>query len=208
MSDAIVANESAAPSGRFRLHRTPHLGTSGLSLTDLIVIIGGILLLIGGWGLQRMHDTRLATVAIDGVQVAYPERWLPLPALEPALAQWTDSQGTGATLTLYATDAPAPLAGYWLASPNPATGQPAYTPLESNLVTVNGADAMRTDYAYARQQIAQSSPPEIIRGREIAWLVEGRQHLLALEAPDQHWDRVAPLFDSLAGAMVGAKGGA
>jgi hypothetical protein len=176
-------------------------------VSDFIVIIGGIALLIAGWGLQRAHDARLGTAEIAGLQIAYPEGWLPLPVEAPALAQWTDDQGSGATLTLYAEPAPAEAGVLQLGSPNPVEVQPAYTPMRSEPTTLGGTSVFRSDYAYARQQVASSTPPEIVRGREVDWNATDQHYALALEAPERDWSRVEPLFERLAMAAVAAGGG-
>jgi hypothetical protein len=176
-------------------------------VSDLIIIIGGIALLVAGWALQRAHDARLDTAEIAGLQVAFPEGWLPLPVEAPAIAQWTDDQGSGATLTLYAESTPGETAGIQLGSPNPASAQSAYTPMRSEPITMGSTSVVRSDYAYARQQVATSSPPEIVRGREVAWTADDQRHVLALEAPERDWSRLEPLFASLATAAI-TQGGA
>jgi hypothetical protein len=199
-AEATVAVVPVPRSGR-RLPLTPYESRGGLSVSDLMVIIGGIALLIAGWALQRAHDARLESVTVAGLQVAYPEGWLPLPALPPAVAQWTDDRGSGATLTLYAE--PAPAEGTFQArSPNPAVAQAAYTPLRSVPVTMDGVPAIRSEYAFARQQVATSTPPEIVRGRDVSWTAGGQRYVLALEAPEDEWSRVEPLFASLATVAV------
>jgi hypothetical protein len=184
------------------LPATPFHGQTSFTISDLIVIIGGIALLFAGWGLQRIHDASLQTAEVGGMTIAYPEGWLPLPALPPAVAQWTDNQGFGATLTLYAEPVPSESAGLLPASSNPAVGQAAYTPIRSEPVSLGDVPAIRSDYAYARQQVATSSPPEIVRGREVSWTTNGQHFGLVLEAPERDWSRVEPLFDSLATAAI------
>jgi hypothetical protein len=198
---------SSSRSGRgWWLPATPYHGQVSFTISDIIVIVGGIALLLAGWGLQRIHDTRLQTADIAGMSISYPEGWLPLPVLPPAAAQWTDNQGFGATLTLYTLPAASGGAQFGVATANPAVGQAAYTPIRSDPVTFGDVSAIRADYAYARQQIATSSPPEIVRGRSITWTADGQQYELALEAPERDWSRVVPLFDALAAAAVTAGG--
>jgi hypothetical protein len=207
MSEAATAAAIPAPRAGSGLPATPYIGSGGISVTDLIVIFGGIALLVAGWALQRAHDSRLATAEVAGVELAYPERWLPLPALPPAVAQWTDHRGSGATLTFYAEPAPTELGAATLgSSPNPAIGQPAYTPLRSDPVTFGEIPAVRSDYAYARAQVARSALPEIVRGREVSWTAGDQRYALVMEAPERDWARVAPLFESLATAAVTAAG--
>jgi hypothetical protein len=198
-SRAAAEASAARASG---LPATPYGGFDGPTVTDLIVLIGGLALLIGGWALQRAHDSRLETASAAGVELAYPEGWLPLPALPPALAQWTANDGSGATLTLYSRPVPAEENRIQLGSANPATSQAAYTPLGNEPVTFGDIAAIQSDYAYARQQVAASTPPEIVRGRELVWTAGDTQYALALEAPEADWDRVAPHFDELARRAV------
>lgn len=202
----VTAAPALAPRAGWRLPLTPYRARGGLSASDLIVIVGGIALLVAGWALQRAHDARLDTVEIAGLQASFPEGWLPLPVEEPAIARWTDDQGSGATLTLYAEPAPVEAVLLQLGSPNPVEAQPAYTPMRSEPITMGETSVIRSDYAYARQQVATSTPPEIVRGREVDWTASGRQYALALEAPDRDWDRVEPLFESLATAAVSGSG--
>jgi hypothetical protein len=204
-----TATTAVVPAGRLRsrFSATPYRLHGGLSVSDLIVIIGGIALLIAGWALQRAHDARLDTAEIAGVRVSYPEGWLPLPVETPAIAQWTDDQGSGATLTLYAEPAAAETARIQFGSPNPVNAQSTYTPMRSEPIMLGSTSAIRSDYAYARQQVATSSPPEIIRGREVAWSANDQQYALALEAPERDWSQFEPLFESLATAAV-TQGGA
>lgn len=197
------ASPPAARGGSWRLPATP-FGARGarLSLTDLIVSVGGVLLLLAGWALVRYHDDRVDPVEVAGVAMARPAGWLPLPGHPPTLATWTDDSGFGATLTLYADETAAASAAEALAfgGPNPATGQAAYTPLRSEPASRNGQPAVRSDYAYARAEVANSTPPVVVVGRQLAWVADGRLYALALEAPEDDWGRVAPLFDRLTGA--------
>lgn len=206
------ASTAAAPAaGRARgwwLPSTPFHGQISFTITDIIVIIAGIALLFAGWGLQRLHDARLQTAEVSGMTIAYPEGWLPLPVMPPAVAQWTDNQGFGATLTLFASPAPSGDTPFVLSTSNPAVGQPAYTPIRSVPITIGNVAAVQSDYAYARQQVATSSPPEIVLGRDITWTAGGQHYELVLEAPERDWDRVEPLFDSLARTAITAGGAA
>jgi hypothetical protein len=205
MSETALAPASAPPAARRRwLPPTPYHAEGGLSVSDLIVIIGGIALLIAGWALQRAHDARLQTAEVAGLHVAYPEGWIPLPVMPPALAQWTDNQGLGATLTVYAEPIASETSGVQSRSPNPVEVNPAYTPLRSEPATIGNVEVIQADYAYARQVLASSTPPEIVVGREVSWTANGQRYALVLEAPQQDWSRFAPLFDSLATAVVAA----
>lgn len=193
-----------APARGWRLPPTPFLGRGArLSVTDLIATAGGVLLLLAGWAVQQAHDGRVERVTIGAVAVAYPTGWLPLPTAAPALAQWTDETGFGATLTLYASPAAGETAGEALEGGigNPALTRPAYTPLRSEPTTLGGRPAVRSDYAYAQTTIAQSSPPVVVMGWQLAWVADDQLYVLALEAPERDWPRVEPLFSRLAAAV-------
>lgn len=200
-----AANGAGVPpaSGAWRLPPTP-FGARGarLSLTDLLVSVGGVLLLLAGWGLVRLHDGRVEPAEVAGVAIARPAGWLPLPALPPALATWTDDGGLGATLSLYAVEGADPASALGLSGGNPAESQPAYTPLRSEPATRGGQPAARSDYAYARAELASSTPPTVVMGRQLAWEADGTLYVLALEAPQADWHRVAPLFDRLTGSAA------
>lgn len=202
LADAQAA--VAAEPRRTGMPATPYGGGEAISVTDLIVIIGGVALLVGGWALQRVHNERIGLMPTASIEVAVPERWFPLPALPPAVAQWTDNDGAGATLTLFS--APVEDNPIFADSPNPASEHSAFTALGSEPVEVNGVAAIRADYAYARQQIAAATAPEIVRGRDVSWSVGDQQYVLALEAPESEWGRISPMFARLAAATI-APGG-
>jgi hypothetical protein len=73
----------------------------------------------------------------------------------------------------------------------------AFTLLANEQVDLRGSAALRTDYAYVNTAVSGTSPPEVIRGRQIAWLMEGRLLVLALESPDAAWDESQELFDPI-----------
>src|SRR3954466_665249 len=95
-ADSTALTPASARERGWWLPATPFHGQTSFTISDLIVIIGGIALLFAGGGLQRIHDASLQTAEVGGMAIAYPEGWLPLPALPPAVAQWTDNQGFGA----------------------------------------------------------------------------------------------------------------
>ena len=90
---------------------------------------------------------------------------------------------------------PLPEGGDVLFGGNPAVGEPSYTELARRARNLDGAPAIETEYAYVRTQVAASSPPDVIRGREVAWSKDGRAYVLALEAPAGDWDEVGDEFD-------------
>lgn len=207
-----AAGAAKRPARGWRLPPTPYGARGGrLSVTDLIVTIGGVLLLVAGWALLRAHDGRLEQTEVAGLALARPAGWLPLPVPPggPALAQWTDDDGFGATLALYAAEgggAGGDPAALVVAGLNPAAGEPAYTPLRSEPTAVGGAPAVRSDYAYARAAIASSTPPEVVLGRQLTWAAGDRLLTLALEAPQPDWPRIEPLFAPLAAAAAAGGG--
>ena len=181
---------------------TPTGGTGGLSLTDLIAVVGGLALLAAGWGVQQVYAARLQPVTAAPIPISVPERWLPLPVLPPAVAQWTDDDGSGTMLTLYQSEAPAAGQSFTLLSVNPAASQPAYTPLRSDVLTINGVTVVQNDYAYAQPVVAAATAPTIIQGREATWRAGDTQYTLVLEAPAAEWDWIAPRFAAVASTAI------
>jgi hypothetical protein len=171
--------------------------------SDAIVYVGALLLVLLGWWLKSWHDNRLSEATIDSVSVAYPTGWLRLPVAEPARFQVLADDGTGATLTLYgtATSASQPSDALFFGSPNPAEVQSVYTQLGNQPTTVDGQEAVQSDYAYVRSVVGHGSPPMVVRGRQVAWIADGELLALALEAPEGYWDAVGGSFDRLVAAV-------
>src|ERR671910_10759 len=69
----------------------------------------------------------------------------------------------------------------------PAAVRTAFTQLANDQVDLHGNAAFRTDYAYVNTAVSGTSPPEVIRGRQIAWIMYDQVHVLALESPDLLW---------------------
>lgn len=196
MGEAAATTAASAKRGR-----APLSDRSGVA--DLLVLAGAVALLLAGWAVKGWDEARLAPVALDGVALAYPTGWLPLPAEAPALARWTDPNGSGATLALYAeaNARPAVFAAL-LGGPNPAAGRLGYTPLRSEPAMVGGVDAVRSDYAYVRAAPAGATVPVVVRGRQLAWADGERSVVLALEAPAEAWEATAWRFEAIAAAVV------
>jgi hypothetical protein len=172
--------------------------------SDAIVYVGALALILLGWWLKSWHDNRLSEATIDGVTVAYPTGWLHLPVAEPVRFQVLADDGTGATLTLYAaaTSASQPSDALFFGSPNPAEAQSVYTQLGNQPATIDGQEAVQSDYAYVRTVVGRSTPPTVMRGRQVAWIADGELVLLALEAPESYWDAVGGSFDRLTAALA------
>jgi hypothetical protein len=173
-----------------------------VSLSDLIVFVGAVVLVLVGWGLKRYHDNRTTTVEVDGVSLVYPAGWLRLPTEPPALFRATADDGTGSTLALYAADTAAgdPTQALLFGSPNPAESAPAYTPLDNEPTEVDGnveTTEIQSDYAYVQSEVARSTAPTVVRGRQVAWVQDGRLYVLALEAPEEHWAQAGDRFGRL-----------
>jgi hypothetical protein len=80
---------------------------------------------------------------------------------------------------------------------NPATGKTAYVQLANGQVDLRANDAYRTDYAYVDTEVSGASAPEVIRGREIAWIMNDQVHVLALESPERSWEQSSRLFEPI-----------
>jgi hypothetical protein len=170
-----------------------------LSSSDLVVFAVALVLVVAGAALKGMLDSRTLAAEIDGVTVVYPRGWFLYPVDEPAQLQAVSNQDGETTLWLYAE----PPGGTGLFEAvvsgvgNPAAGETAYTLLANERVDHDGTPALRTEYAYVETTIGGASPPEVIRGEQIAWISDDQIHVLALEAPDDTWDASRGIFDRI-----------
>jgi hypothetical protein len=69
-------------------------------------------------------------------------------------------------------------------------------------MTVAGQAGVRADYANVRADAARAALPQVVRGRQVAWLAGGMLYVLALEAPEPAWVSVADRFDHLVAAVA------
>jgi hypothetical protein len=166
---------------------------------DLIVFALALLLVTAGGVLKQIHDNRTVSAEAGGVRVTYPRGWFRYSVEEPELLRVVSNEDGDTTLVLFA--APAGQADLVDAIDsglsNPAVTRTAYTQLANEQVDLLGNPAFRTDYAYVNTEGSGASPPEVIRGRQIAWIMSEQIHVLALEAPDAVWDESQELFDPI-----------
>jgi len=166
---------------------------------DLVVFALALLLITAGGILKQIHDNRTVSAEVAGLKVTYPRGWFRYPVDEPELLRVVSNEDGETTLLLFA----APAAQGDLSAAvdsdvgNPATGETAYVQLGNEQVELRGNAAVRTDYAYVDTAASGASPPEVIRGRQIAWIRNDQVHVLALESPDFLWDESKRLFDPI-----------
>ena len=166
---------------------------------DLIVFALALLLVTAGGVLKQIHDNRTVSAKAGGVTVTYPRGWFRYSVEEPELLRVVSNEDGDTTLVLFAAPAgQADLADVVVTSlGNPAVARTAYTRLANEQVDLRGNAALRSDYAYVDTEVSGASPPEVIRGRQIAWIMSDQVHVLALEAPDRAWDESKGLFDPI-----------
>ena len=164
---------------------------------DLIVFALALLLISVGGILKQTHDNRTVSAEVGGLTVTYPRGWFRYPVEEPELLRVVSDEDGETTFWLFAEPAAQTSLSEAVATGvgNPAAGETAYTQLTSEQIDLRGNPALRTDYAYVNTEVSGSSPPEVIRGRQIAWVMNDQVHVLALEAPASVWDESQELFD-------------
>jgi hypothetical protein len=166
---------------------------------DFVVFALALLLVAAGGALKQIHDNRTVSADAGGVTVTYPRGWFRYPAEDPELLRVVSDEDGETTLLLFAE--PARQAGLQeIADPgvgNPAVGETAYVQLANEQIELRGIVAFRTDYAYVNAAASGASPPEVIRGRQIAWIMNDQVHVLALESPDVLWEESKGLFDPI-----------
>jgi hypothetical protein len=166
---------------------------------DLIVFALALLLVAAGGVLKQIHDNRTVSADAGGVTVSYPRGWFRYPAEVPELLRVVSDEDGETTLLLFA-DPTGQVGLEKIADSgvgNPAVGETAYVQLANEQIELRGNVAFRTDYAYVSAAAGGASPPEVIRGQQIAWAVNGQVHVLALESPDILWDESKVLFDRI-----------
>jgi hypothetical protein len=170
-----------------------------VSRGDLVVFALALLLIVGGGVLKQIHDNRTVSAEADGLTVTYPRGWFRYPVEEPQLLRAVSNQDGETTLALFATPAGQVEIQGAVDSGigNPAAGEIGYSQLANEQTDLDGIPAVRTDYAYVRTGVSGASPPEVIRGRQIAWITDDRILILALEAPESVWDESKGLFDPI-----------
>jgi len=157
------------------------------SYGDLIVFAVALLLVAAGGVLKQIHDNRTVSVEAGGITVTYPRGWLRYSVEAPELLRVV-SHEDGATALLLIAE-PAGQTGLLEAIAsgigNPAAVKTAYVQLANEQVDLRANAAYRTDYAYVDTAVSGASPPEVIRGRQIAWIMNDQVHVLALESPER-----------------------
>lgn len=166
---------------------------------DLIVFALALLLVAAGGVLKQIHDNRTVSADVGGVNVTYPRGWFRYPVEDPVLLRVVSDEDGETTLLLFAE--PAGRAGLQdIASSgvsNPAVGETAYVQLANDQIELGGNVTLRTDYAYVNAAPSGASPPEVIRGRQVCWIMDDQIYVLALESPDVLWDESKGLFDRI-----------
>lgn len=170
-----------------------------ITASDLIVIAGAIAAILIGWAIKGWHDNRLVSASAAGVTIHYPRGWIQLPPVAPQqfVAISNTNGRMSATLTeqnTQQTDITKTLAA---GIANPASGQTGYTQLSNEQTTVDGNKAVRADYAYVKTTIGGSTVPVVMRGRQAAWIKNGKLFVFAVEAPSDDWGRVTSEFGRL-----------
>ena len=166
---------------------------------DLIVFALALLLVATGGVLKQIHDNRTVSTEAGGLTVSYPRGWFRYPVEEPELLRAVSNEDGEMTLSLFAAPAGQVeiLEVVNSGVGNPATSEMGYSQLANEQIDLDGTSALRTDYAFVRTGVSSASPPEVIRGRQIAWLMNDHFYVLALESPGAVWEESRVLFDPI-----------
>lgn len=176
-----------------------HARRPNVSLSDLIVIAGALVLFLGGWAIKNWHDDRLRTVDVSGVSVSYPKAWIRFPSLPPELfrAVSNDDGQTIAFLSGVETQQADILLAITTNNANPASTAVGFAQLSNTPTTVSGQAAIETDYTYVQTSMSGSTVPVVIRGRQVSWLAGGQLYTFGVEGVDSNWEDVESQFDRL-----------
>ena len=166
---------------------------------DLIVLVAAVVLVLAGWGLMVLHDNRTTEIAAGDLTVEIPTGWIRLPTEEPEVLRAVSNRNARERLLLTSQESPQQDLNLAIGSGagNPAAGEQAYTQLANRESEVDGTPAIRTDYAYVETTIGGATVPTVIRGRQVAWIKDGRISVFAIEAPENDWSEAVAPFDRL-----------
>jgi hypothetical protein len=161
-----------------------------LTLGDLIVLVGAVVAFVAGWAIKDWHDNRTRSVQVGDVTVAYPKDWLRFPSVEPELFRAVSNDDGDIVVFLSSITTPQTdvLQAVATNNANPARAEPGYTQLGNQIASVDGNEAVMTDYAYVRTAIGGTTVPTVIRGRQFAWIKGGELYTFALEGPSDDWN--------------------
>lgn len=170
-----------------------------LTLSDLIVLVAAVIAFGAGWAYKDWHDNRIRTSEVDGITVAYPHSWLRFPALDPEVfrAVSNDDSREVIFLTTVSTPLTDVLQAVTTSNANPAQTFPGYSQLGNHVGTIDGHDAVISNYAYVDASIGGSTIPSVIVGRQYAWIANGQLFVYALEGPEDRWSRLENDFERL-----------
>jgi hypothetical protein len=166
---------------------------------DLIVFTVALLLVVAGGMLKQFHDNRTVSVEVGGITVIYPRGWYRYSVQAPELLRVVSNEDGATTVLLVAE--PAGQTGLVEAVGsgigNRAAVKTAYVQLANEQIDLRAMGAYGTDYAYVDTAVSGASPPEVIRGRKIAWIMNNQIHVLALESPERSWEESQGLFQPI-----------
>jgi hypothetical protein len=177
----------------------PKRNLTRLTASDGIVILAILVSLIAGGLIKYFNDTQTREADIAGVTLSYPDGWIRLPVSGNEQLK-AISNDDGQSLYVFSTSSTS-LADVNVAvaaiGVNQSSTESDYTQLVNTSTTVDGTQAVQTDYAYVKTKIGTATVPKVVRGRQVAWIKDGQMYVLALEGPEDNWDTTKSTFDRL-----------
>ncbi len=166
---------------------------------DLVVFAMALLLVVAGGVLKQIHDNRTVSAEAGGITVTYPRGWFRYSVDAPELLRVVSDEDGATTLSLFVEPAGQTNLVDTVASGigNPAANKTEYVQLSAEQVHLRENAAYRTDYAYVDTGASGAFPPEVIRGRQIAWITNRQVYCLALESPERFWEESQGLFEPI-----------
>jgi hypothetical protein len=167
--------------------------------SDLVVIAAILISLLAGGLTKYFHDTRTHETEVAGISISYPSNWIRLPVTgdEQLKAISTDSGQSSIILTAADTsqqDIQLAIAG---GAANPRSSESDYSQLSNSATTIDGMSAVQTDYAYVKTKVATATVPTVMRGRQVAWIKDGKLYVLAMDGSEDDWDSTQNTFDRI-----------
>jgi hypothetical protein len=164
---------------------------------DGVVIIATLISLLAGGLVKYFYDTRTHETEVAGISISYPSDWIRMPVTGDQQLKAISSDGSQSQIILTTSDTTQPDVHLAVAggSGNPRSSESDYSQLSNSETTVDGVSAVQTDYAYVKTKVATSTVPTVIRGRQVAWIKDGKIYVLAIDGKEADWDETKKTFN-------------
>jgi hypothetical protein len=174
----------------------------GVALAVLVALGLGLLLYVSVDGRTRVYQS-----ADTPFQITYPASWIDAESLQDVMLKVEDPRAESAFKTALTVESreldpqsPPTLQTLLDRRVEQRSALTGYHFLANQDATVDGAKAMRFDYAYTVQPIDEprrASLPVVVLAREYIVVAQDRTYYITLAAPENEYERAGAVFDRI-----------